>query len=90
MASQVTPSTPVEAAAEEAAEMMAAAAHRADSEEFIADNTATDHDYDLEQDGRSRRGRATARGKRPPLPTRRCRTPAGTIAPEAHATEAEG
>jgi len=90
MASQVTPSTPVEAAAEEAAEMMAAAAHRADSEEFMADNTATDHDYDLEQDGRSRRGRATARGKRPPLPTRRCRTPAGTIAPESHATDVEG
>jgi len=67
--------------------MMAAAAHRADSEEGMADNT--DNDYDLEQDGRSRRGRATVHGKRPPLPTRRCRTPAGTIAPEAHATDAE-
>ena len=87
MASQVTPSTPVEAAAEEAAEMMAAAAHRADSEEVMADNT--DKDYDLKQNGRSRRGRATAHDKRPPLPTRRCRTPAGTIAPEAHATDAE-
>ena len=87
MASQVTPFTPVEAAAEEAAEMMAAAAHRADSEEGMADNT--DNDYNLEQDGRSRRGRATAHGKRPPLPTRCCRTPAGTIAPESHATDAE-
>ena len=87
MASQVTPSTPVEVAAEEAAEIMAAAAHRADSEEVMADNK--DNDYDLEQDGRSRRGRATAHGKRPPLPTRRCRTPAGTSAPEAHATDAE-
>jgi len=87
MASQVTPSTPVEAIAEEAAEMMAAAAHHADSEEVMAENT--DNDYDLEQDGRSRRGRATAHGKLPPLPTRRCRTPAGTIAPEAHATDAE-
>jgi len=89
MASHVTPSTPVEAAADEAAEMMAAAAHRAVSEDFMADNTATDHDYDLEQAGRSRRGRATAHGKRPPLPPRRCRTPAGTIAPEAHATDPE-
>ena len=87
MASQMTPSTPVEAAVEEAAKMMAAAAHRADSEECMAENT--DHNYDLEQDGRSRRGRATAHGKRPPFPTRRCRTPAGTIAPEAHATDAE-
>jgi len=87
MASQVTPSTPVEAAAGEAAEMMAAAPHSADSEEVMADNT--DKDYDSEQNGRSRRGRATAHGKRPPFPTRRCRTPAGTIAPEAHATDAE-
>jgi len=83
----VTPFTPVEAAAEEAAKMMAANAHRGDSEEGMADNT--DNDYDLEQDGRSRRGRATAHGKRPPLPTRCCRTPAGTIAPESHATDAE-
>jgi len=66
---------------------MAAAAHRADSEEVMADNK--DNDYDLEQDGRSRRGRATAHDKRPPLPTRRCLAPAGTIAPEAHATDAE-
>jgi len=87
MTPQVTPSPPVEAAAEDVAETMAAAAHRSDSEEVMADNT--DNDYDLEQNGRSLRGRATAHGKRPPLPTRRCRTPAGTIAPESHATDAE-
>ena len=89
MASQVTPSTTVEAAAEAAAEMMAAAAHRADSEDNNADQIATDRDEDLEQDGRTRRGCATAHGKQPSLPNRRRRARAGIISHKRSTTDAE-
>jgi len=89
MTSQVTPSTPFEAAAEAAAEMMAAAAHRADSEDNNADQISTDRNEDLEQEGRTRRCRATAHDKLPPFPTRRRRSRTGIIAPAGRTTDSD-
>ena len=89
MDAQMTPFTPVEAAAEAAAEMMSAAVHRADSKDNNADQIATDREEDLEQEGRTRRGRATAHGKLPPLPTRRRRARTGIIAHEGSTTDAD-
>ena len=89
MASEVTPSTPFEAAAQAAAEMMAAAAHRADSEDNNADQISTDRNEDLEQEGRTRRCRATAHDKLPNFPTRRRRARTGIIPPAGRTTDAD-